>query len=72
MIFYGAVSNEGAGVGVWIIPPDVGTNIFSNKFAFECKNNMVEYEALILGLKVLKELGAKRIVVCGESELIIN
>jgi ribonuclease HI len=33
---------------------------------------MVEYEALILGLKVLKELGAKRIVVCGDSELIIN
>jgi ribonuclease HI len=33
---------------------------------------MVEYEALILGLKVLKELGAKRIVVHGDSELIIN
>jgi ribonuclease HI len=35
-------------------------------------NNMAEYEALILGLKVLKELGARRIVVCGESELIFN
>jgi ribonuclease HI len=33
---------------------------------------MAEYEALILGLKVLKELGAKRIVVHGDSELIIN
>ena len=33
---------------------------------------MAEYEAIILGLKVLKELGAKRIVVHGDSELIIN
>ena len=33
---------------------------------------MAEYEALILGLKVLKELGTKRIVVHGDSELIIN
>jgi hypothetical protein len=31
-----------------------------------------EYEALILGLKVLKELGTKRIAVHGDSELVIN
>ena len=31
-----------------------------------------QYEELILGLKVLEELGAKRIVVHGDSELIIN
>jgi ribonuclease HI len=33
---------------------------------------MAKYEALILGLKVLKELGARRIDVHGDSELIIN
>jgi ribonuclease HI len=33
---------------------------------------MVEYEALILGLQVLKELGAQRIAMHGDSELIIN
>jgi hypothetical protein len=33
---------------------------------------MVEYAALILGLKVLKELGAKRIATHEDSELIIN
>jgi ribonuclease HI len=31
---------------------------------------MAEYEALILGLKVLKELGAKRIAMHGDSELL--
>jgi ribonuclease HI len=33
---------------------------------------MAEYEVLILGLRVLKELGTKRIVVHGDSELLIN
>jgi ribonuclease HI len=33
---------------------------------------MAEYEALILGLETLKELGARRIVVHGDSELVIN
>jgi ribonuclease HI len=39
---------------------------------FKCTNNMAEYEALILGLKVLKELGTKRIALCGDSKLVIN
>jgi ribonuclease HI len=33
---------------------------------------MAEYEALILGLKNLKELGAKRTIVHGYFELVIN
>jgi ribonuclease HI len=33
---------------------------------------MVEYEALVLGLKDLKKMGSKRIYVHGDSELIIN
>jgi ribonuclease HI len=33
---------------------------------------MAEYETLILGLRMLKELCAKRIEVHGDSDLIIN
>jgi ribonuclease HI len=72
MNFDGAVSKEGDGAGVWIIPPKSGSKLFSYKFSFDCTNNMVEYEALILGLKRLKDLGVKRIVLHGDSELIIN
>jgi ribonuclease HI len=72
MNFDGAASKEGDGAGVWIIPPKSGSKLFSYKFSFDCTNNMVEYEALILGLKTLKDLGAKRIVVHGDFELIIN
>jgi ribonuclease HI len=54
MSFDGAISKEGAGEDVWINPPKVGTKLFSYKLTFDCTNNMVEYEALILGLRFLK------------------
>jgi ribonuclease HI len=57
---------------VWIIPPKIGTKLCSYKFSFDYTNNMVEYEALILGLNTLKELGARSIVVHGDSGLVIN
>ena len=39
---------------------------------FECTNNVAEYEALLLGLHTLKDLGAKQVQVFGDSELVIN
>jgi ribonuclease HI len=72
MSFDGAINKEGAGADIWISPPKVGTKICSYKLSFDCTNNMVEYEVMILGLRVLKELGAKRIAVHGDSKLIIN
>ena len=39
---------------------------------FKCTNNITEYEALILGLNLLRKLGARRIAVRGDSELIIK
>jgi hypothetical protein len=44
----------------------------SYKLNFHYTNNIVKYEALMLGLKLLKNLGAKRISVRGDSELIIK
>jgi ribonuclease HI len=72
MSFDDAVSREGVGAGIWVSPPKASTKLRSYKLAFECTNNMAEYEALILGLQVLKELGVQRIAVRGDSELIIN
>jgi ribonuclease HI len=60
------------GAGIWINHPKGDSKLCSYKIVFECTNNMVEYEASILGLKVLKELSAKIIVVHGDSKLIIN
>ena len=56
MDFDGAVSKEGVGAGVLIKSPMGEPKRFSYKLHFKCTNNVVEYEALVLGLKVLKDL----------------
>ena len=56
MSFDGAVSKEGVGAGVWIRPPTGEPKLFSYKLYFDCTNNVAKYEALVLGLRSLKDL----------------
>ena len=73
MDFDGVVSKEGVGAGVWVHNHKARySETHSYKLNFQCTNNIAEYEALMLGLKLLKKLGAKRIMVRGDSELIIK
>jgi len=72
MYFDGSVAKVGAGACVCIISPIRDFKAFSYKLTFECTNNVAEYEALLLGLHALKDLGAKRVQVFGDSELVIN
>ena len=39
---------------------------------FKCTNNMAEYEAIILGLQIIRNLEGKIILIMGDSELIIK
>ena len=39
---------------------------------FPASNNMVEYEALLSGLRIAIELGVKHLVVRGDSQLVID
>lgn len=73
MSFYGSCNRTGAREGVWIhnIDNNHGES-HSYKLNFQCTNNIEEYEALLLGLHLLKKLGARRIAVNGDSELIIR
>ena len=67
--FDGSCNKTSAGAGVWI----QNTNqIFSYKLDFPCTNNIAKYEALLLGLQLLKKLEAQRISIFGDSELIIR
>jgi ribonuclease HI len=73
MDFDGAVRKEGARAGVWL--HNYRTRYSENhsyKLNFQFTNNIAEYEALMLGLKLLKRVGAKQIMVRGDSELIIK
>ena len=72
MDFDGVVSKEGAGEGIWIRPPKGEAKLFSYKLYFDCTNNVAKYEALVLGLIFLKNLGDKRIYIYGDSELVIK
>ena len=79
MDFDGAVGSDGAGIGVWIRSPFSIQNqvpskvrVCSYKLAFDCSNNEAKYEALIVGLKILKKFNVKRILVYGNSELVIK
>ena len=72
MYFDGSEAKVGASAGVYIISPIRDFKALSYKLTFECTNNVAEYEALLLGFHALKYLGAQRIKVLGDSELVIN
>jgi ribonuclease HI len=72
MSFDDVFSREGLGASIWVSPPKTSMNFHSYKLAFECTNNVAEYEALILDLQFLKQIGAQRIAMREDSDLIIN
>jgi hypothetical protein len=71
MFFDGASSKDGVGVGIVFVSPAQETIPLSYKLEFEATNNVAEYEALVLGLRVAKDMGIKEITVFGDAELII-
>jgi ribonuclease HI len=72
MFFDGSSSKEGSGAGVVFISPAKEVIPLSYKLEFDTTNNIAEYEALLLGLRAAKEMGIDKIVVFGDSELIIH
>ncbi|XP_050233281.1 uncharacterized protein LOC126681773 [Mercurialis annua] len=72
MWFDGSRTSQGAGAGVHIVTPLGASYQLSFRLQFECTNNQAEYEALIFGLEILAELGAKTINVKGDSLLVIK
>ena len=59
MYFDGSSSKEGAGVGVLLISAGGEVISLMYKLEFKTTNNTAKYEALILGLRVAKDLGIK-------------
>ena len=72
LFFDGSSSREGSGVGVVLISPTYQVISLSYKLEFETINNIAEFEALILGLKVTIEMGVNQISMFGDSKLIIQ
>ncbi|KAL6219985.1 hypothetical protein ACLB2K_007743 [Fragaria x ananassa] len=45
---------------------------YSFQLDFKCTNNQAEYEALIIGLEILLDLGVREVQVFGDSLLVVN
>ncbi|XP_024156147.1 uncharacterized protein LOC112164144 [Rosa chinensis] len=61
-----------AGVGIVLENPAGDRFSYSFQLTFQCTNNQAEYEALIIGLEVLLEMGVRDVQIRGDSQLVIN
>ncbi|PKI75843.1 hypothetical protein CRG98_003758 [Punica granatum] len=71
MYFDGAVNSTGSGIGAVLISPEGHHFPVAAKIDFPCTNNIVEYEACILGLQAAVALKVKELEVFGDSMLAI-
>src|SRR6266496_3143780 len=75
MYFDGAFSLQGAGVGVLLVSPS-GENlkyVIQMHFALEeATNNTAEYEGILAGVRIAAELGIKKLIIRGYSQLVVR
>jgi ribonuclease HI len=72
MYFDGSSSKEGLGAGILLISPSEEIITLSYKIEFETTNNIVEYEAMVFGLRAAKDMAIDCLAIFGDSELVIN
>lgn len=69
----GSRGNPGpAGIGVVLRAQDGTPVVTLGRFIGRCTNNVAEYRALITAMEEAQKLGAKKILIRGDSELIIR
>ncbi|CAL2229367.1 unnamed protein product [Prunus armeniaca] len=68
----GASNHKGAGASVVIITPDGTLLEQAITLGFSASNNEAEYEALLAGLLLAKELSIMRLAIYSDSQLIKN
>jgi hypothetical protein len=59
MYFDGSYTLKGAGAGVVFIPPEGDILKYAIQLGFPATNNIVEYEGLVTGLRLAKDLGIR-------------
>jgi ribonuclease HI len=59
MYFDGSYTLKGAGVGVVLIPTEGDVLKYAIQLEFSTTNNIVEYEGLVNGLRLAKDLGIR-------------
>jgi ribonuclease HI len=72
MYFDGLLKLEGMGAGVLLISPKGEQLKYVLQIFWKVSNNKAEYEALLHGLRLAASLGIKRLLVYGDSAVVIN
>ena len=70
--FDGSTTEKSVGVGIVIISPKGIKTTISFNLAFKCTNNQAEYEALVIDLEILMELGAQEVHIIGDFQLVLR
>jgi ribonuclease HI len=72
MSFDGSKMHGGLGAGVILTSPKGDKLHYMLQIHFTTSNNIAEYEALVHGLKLAKEIGIQRILYFGDSDLVVQ
>lgn len=72
MFFDGARSKVGSRAGMVFIAPSRERLKFSFRLTWLCINNIIEYEAIYLGLEQAHKMKIKNLMVFEDSELVVN
>ena len=68
----GSSNFKGSGLGRVLTSADGDKLERSISCGFKITNNEAEYEAMIAGLNLAKEIGMQRLTICSDSQLVIN
>ncbi|GKA57224.1 reverse transcriptase domain-containing protein [Tanacetum coccineum] len=68
----GATSSDGSGAGLMLVNPEGKEYTYALRFEFETTNNEAEYEALIAGLHIAKEMQIQELAIFVDSQLVAN
>ena len=68
----GLSTSGGSGAGLVLQGPHETKVSYALKFGFEVSNNEAEYEALVAGLKLAKDIEVERIEILSDSMLVVQ
>ncbi|KAI5322691.1 hypothetical protein L3X38_031763 [Prunus dulcis] len=72
LYFDGSKTDKASGAGVVLEEPLGVRHCYSFQLDFQCTNNRAEYEAVIIGLEMLVELGVQSVEILGDSMLVLK
>ncbi|KAL5571307.1 hypothetical protein UlMin_020904 [Ulmus minor] len=68
----GSSTETSSGAGIILVSPDGVKLSCAIRFKFKATNNQAEYEALLSGLRLAKEVSARHLTIYSDSQLVVS